>query len=93
MPGDAVVEQPAADVGADLDAELAHRLVVVGQCFQLRCAAASGSLAPHSDVKRLICSVFRNGRMPGMIGTLHAALVAQVVLEFEEVVGSRRRAG
>ena len=30
---------------------------------------SGGSLEPHSDVKRLICAVFKNGSTPGMIGT------------------------
>ena len=87
--GRAAREQVGALQGGVGDAELGDRLVVVLGRPPAARSRRGGIVAPHMLVKRLICSTFVIGMMPGTIGTSMPAGAGP--LDEVEVVGGCRR--
>ncbi len=85
-PRDAVIQQSAAKVRADLGAELAHRLVVVGEELEPP-VQVGGELGPAQLREALDLLGAQEGQDAGHDGNSNAPAMAQVVLEFQKVLG------
>jgi hypothetical protein len=91
-PRDAVVQEPAAKVRADLDAELAHRFVVVGEELEPS-VQVGGELGPAQLREALDLLGAQEGQDARHDGDSNAAAMAQVVLKFQKVLSLIKELG